>query len=155
MPHYCTRPRTPVPVIISCKTLKNRSVENTVRTRETWLCSDTPRFSYGGPKTCVRARVRCLGWCVRGGWYRVGIQAGWVPGWVYQVGNTGVQHAKDEHLLSGGLTAERAPEGPAGPWSGWSVCSAPRTSGPHPSGPVGPPVDLPGTSSSSMPHKAV
>ena len=60
-----------------------------------------------------------------------------VPGWVYRVGigegYTGVLPTDRGEALQ---TAERAPEGPAGAWSGWSVgLGAPAGPGTTPSGP--------------------
>ena len=76
-------------------------------------------------------------------WVRAGVRGmelGWVGGGVYRV--------PSQPLREGPRTAKRAPEVPAGDWSGWSwepeypVGTAPQT---HPPGPVGHPAGaLPG-----------
>ena len=79
------------------------------------MCSYTPRFSYSGPETTVRAVCT---WCVPGG---LDEGTGWVwgTGWVYRVGNTGLYQVPTRTARGSPYPAKRAPEGPAGPWSGW------------------------------------
>ena len=91
-----------------------------------WVCSTTPRFSYGLSKVRVRAvsgsvlvrvrvRVRVRVWVLGG--YRDGY-TGWVIGGLYRVLPT--DHAL---LEESALPSEAGPEGPAGAWSGGEVCS--------------------------------
>ena len=85
-------PEIPVSVIIPCKTAENQSVENTRRTRETWLCSRP----LGSPTACLKRSYITAPWTPRvvvqrpcsgvrdwvlPGW---GI-GGWVGGWVIPV----------------------------------------------------------------------
>ena len=53
----------------------------TVLDPETWLCSPTPRFSYAGPETGVRAGQLVLVMVCTGRVYRGGMGTGWVAGW--------------------------------------------------------------------------
>ena len=78
------------------------------------MCSDTPRFSYRSPKLviCACSQDTRHGWsvCMTS---RVGTRAGIAGG--YQGGYTGGVLPSHQVLRpSGGLTAKRAPEAPAG-----------------------------------------
>ena len=91
--------------------------------------------------------VHTVHWSGAGAGYgtRVGI-----AGWVYQVGNTGYPASQGPIPARSQIPAKRAPEGPAGAWSGWvsgtvpiGPVSAPAQSLPTPAGP-GRPAGLPG-----------
>ena len=75
---------------------------------------------------------------MQGGWVPRWCIPGWVDGWVYR-GSTPSDYAARGEVH---MTAERAPERPAGAWSGWSYGA--RANGGldghmyHPAGPVGP-----------------
>ena len=104
------------------------------------VCSATPRFSYAVPKTVICAcpavtehgTAATLGTGYGRGAVRVGGGGGVIP-----THPAGCSRRSQKH------PAKRAPEGPAGPWSGWGagpgdyMCSAAGTAPRyHPSGPV-------------------
>ena len=88
-------------------------------------CVLLPLGSPTGPQERVFEHVPTFGYALVSGWVRAGMGNGWVPGWVYRVGNTGVPAPRTSHSEAEQTPAKRAPEGPAGlEWVG--VCTAPR-----------------------------
>ena len=105
--------------------MKLNTVYNQPGDPETWVCSYTPRFSYEGPETCVRAVTDASVYRAREGvpggvWYREGVLGGYT-GWVIR----GPASSKDVHLQSGAQTSGAGPGSPTGAGVGGSGCSAP------------------------------
>ena len=96
------------------------------------MCSDTPRFSYTGPKTRVSTVGHCSNGHVRARRCGQDGYTGWVQGGVYRVGNTG----SPSEVESGGMYSEA---GPGSPGTGleWVVHAAAPTPAPVPT-PAGP-----------------
>ena len=123
-PHK-TGPKLSKTVPKQCQTVPNRAkqpskqcqtVPNSAKTVYFRVCSTTPRFSYSGPKTGVRAVPtmpvhprRCRG-----------TGTGGYTGWVYRVG-AGRGNTGSPSTVRREVPGQRSgPRKPQGGWSGWS-----------------------------------
>ena len=112
MPSSIGRPETPISVIISCKTVKKRPVENTVRDPETCLYSiplGSPTRGLKLPYVHVPGVTATVVLVHRGDGPEAGTGPGWGAGWVYRVGNTGTYPCPARFARGGPQPSEADP----------------------------------------------